>query len=147
MTLKELDEYYFLRARVAFYNRKIADIRDRATSTVTTLTAEGSGGHGSATDKVGAAAAAIADLEKETLQYEAQIERVEAYIKKIDDHAVWIAIQARYVQRVIVPGRSSWTKIKRKPAWHTIAAANDLGMTGDTLRMRVKKYLATHPEE
>lgn len=139
MTYQELNALYYIRREIERDAHKIEELRLKACSS-TSGYSDARGAHAGISDKVGAYAAAIADLEKETqrnLERLVEAERVTtAYINEIEDARVRLACKLRFVDC--------------KP-WFKIAMEMGAAYSGESgVRKMVTRYLYDHldpPEE
>ena len=138
MTYKELNQLYYIRREIERDERKIEEYRLRACSSTTALSPNTQGAHAGVSDKVGAYAAAIADLEAQTrynMERLVAAEReITAYIHGIEDSRTRLAFKLRFIDC--------------KP-WFRIAM--EMGAYGgeSSVRMLVNRYLRDNldPEE
>ena len=129
MTYKELNELYYIRREIARDEQKIEELRRKATSSTTALSAETAGPHAGVSDEVGAYAAAIADLTSDlavkTEERVAVYHRTLAYIEGIEDSHTRLMLKLRFVDNL---------------RWDDVAAVIGGYWTGQSVRQAFSRW-------
>lgn len=102
MTLNELSQYYYLKREIEKYENKIKALETKATSTTQNIT--GMPHSGSVSDKVGDTATEIAyyrsQIELDKLKCKNELERLDKYIRNINDSLTRQIFELRFVERL-----------------------------------------------
>ena len=129
MTKEELRQANHLREEISRCDTRILELRERASSTA--QNGKGSRGKSSGpSDRVGSCAAAIADLQAKRDAYQAELDRIEAYIAAVPDRIIRQALEDRYLHGL---------------HWRQVAARLGGGNTESGIRMACFRWLEKHP--
>lgn len=136
MTIKELSQVYELQREIESYDRRIDELRAQRTAIqAPSFDKDPTGGHGDpAHSKIEALTAEIIDLEELMRLHRAQRvvehQRLERYIRSVDDPQVRQIIHLRYAEL---------------RAWPDVAKA--MHYSTEAVKKRLYRYLEKHPDE